>query len=299
MHVFITGGTGQTGPAIVTELLATGHTVTGLARSQASARVLQGLGAEPVPGSLEDLDVLAQAAAAADGVIHMAYGGDFADPEPMMRRDVDAITALGSALAGTTKPFVATSGTLVLRPGHEGGELDPPDRDGLAPFRVAGEDACLAFASSGVRASVVRLAPTVHGRHDHGFMSMLIDTARTTGRSAYVGEGANVWPAVHRSDAAALFRLALEAGRSGGIYHGVAETVPFRDIAATIGQGLDLPIVSLSPDEAMRHFVSPFMALLYGADVPASSTLTRQQLGWEPARESLLEDLARGDYLTG
>jgi nucleoside-diphosphate-sugar epimerase len=297
MKVFITGGSGQTGPAIVTELISAGHTVTGLARSDSASRILKTLGAETVAGSLEDLDVLAEAAASADGVVHMAYGGDFADPEPMMRRDVNAITALGTALQGTDKPLVATSGTLVLPVGHVGTESDAADRNGLAPFRVAGEDACLAFAGRGVRASVVRLAPTVHGPHDHGFMPMLIDTARKTGVSAYVRDGNNLWPAVHRADAAVLFRLALEHGAPGSIFHAVAETVAFRDIADTISRGLGVPTVSLTTEAAAAHFISPFMAMIYGANVPASSTLTRKQLGWSPNREGLLSDLENGDYL--
>ncbi|WP_243062095.1 SDR family oxidoreductase [Humibacter sp. RRB41] len=299
MQVFITGGSGQTGPAVVAELRAAGHTVTALARSDASARALEALGATPVRGSLEDLDVLAEAAAAADGVIHMAYGGDFADPEPMMRRDVDAITALGTALVGTDKPLVITSGTLVMQVGREGTEDHEPDRNGLAPFRIAGEDACFSFADRGVRASVVRLAPTVHGPDDHGFVPMLIGIARKTGISAYIGDGGNRWPAVHRSDAAVLFRLALENGRPGSIYHAVAETVPFNAIAETIGRGLNLPTASLSAEVAAAHFASPFMAMIYGADVPASGTLTKQRLGWTPAGVALLEDLEDGDYLDG
>lgn len=297
MKVFITGGSGQTGPAIVTELITAGHQVTGLARSDVSARILQTLGAGVVRGSLEDLDSLAKAAEVADGVVHMAYGGDFANPEPMMRRDVNAITALGTALVGTDKPLVVTSGTLVMPVGKESTEADAPDRDGLAPFRVAGEDTCLAFARDGVRASVVRLAPTVHGPHDHGFLTMLIDTARATGISAYVGEGDNRWPAVHRSDAAALFRMALEKGAPGSIFHAVAETVPFRDIAETVGRGLCLPTTSLTAEAAASHFVSPFMAVIYGANVPVSSTLTQKQLHWTPTHDGLLSDLTNGDYL--
>lgn len=297
MKVFITGGSGQTGPAIITELISAGHTVTGLARSDRASRILKTLGAETVTGSLEDLDVLAEAAASADGVVHMAYGGDFADPEPMMRRDVNAITALGAALQGTDKPLVATSGTLVLPVGHVGTEDDAADRNGLAPFRIAGEDACLAFAGRGVRASIVRLAPTVHGPDDHGFMPLLIDTARKTGVSAYVGDGNNLWPAVHRTDAAVLFRLALEHGAAGSIFHAVAETVAFRDIAETISQGLGVPTASLTTEAAAAHFISPFMAMIYGANVPASSTLTRKQLEWSPNREGLLSDLENGDYL--
>ena len=297
MQVFVTGGSGQTGPTVVAELITAGHSVTGLARSDAAARTLESLGAASVRGSLDDLDVLTAAAAAADGVVHMAYGGDFADPEPMMRRDVNAITALGQALEGSGKPLVATSGTLVLPLGREGAETDAPDREGIAPFRIAGEDACLAFAARGVRAAVLRLAPTVHGPDDHGFMTLLVDTARRTGVSAYVGDGGNRWAAVHRADAASLFRLALEGATAGSVLHGVAETVPFEKIAQTIGSGLDLPTVSLTAEAAASHFDSPFMALAFGADAPASSIRTREQLGWVPRHAGLLDDLAGGDYL--
>jgi nucleoside-diphosphate-sugar epimerase len=215
----------------------------------------------------------------------------------MMRRDVGAITALGAALVGTDKPLVITSGTLVMPVGREGTEDDEPDRHGLAPFRIAGEDACLSFAALGVRACVVRLAPTVHGPDDHGFVPMLIGTARKTGVSAYIGDGVNRWPAVHRSDAAQLFRLAMENGHPGSIYHAVAETVPFNAIARTIGRGLNFPTASLTAEAAATHFASPFMAMIYGADVPASGTLTGQRLGWAPAGPSLLEVLEGGDYL--
>ncbi|TIH33838.1 SDR family oxidoreductase [Subtercola vilae] len=298
MRIFITGGSGQTGPAIVTELIRAGHTVSGLARSDASIGVLEKLGAEPVGGSLEDLDVLATAAGAADGIVHMAYGGDYADPESMIRREVNAITAIGDALENSNKPFVVTSGTLVLPHGRETCEEDKPDRDGAAAARLASEDACLAFADRGVRAIVLRLAPTVHGPSDHGFMPMLISTAKETGVSAYVGSGSNRWPAVHRSDAAQLYRLAVESAPAGSVLHAVAENVSFFDIAQTIAAGLSVPTMSLTPDEAAAHYISPFMAALYGADAPVSSARTQQLLGWSPTHESLLADLAQGDYLT-
>ncbi|WIV53081.1 SDR family oxidoreductase [Amycolatopsis nalaikhensis] len=297
MHVFVTGGSGLTGPAVVTELLSAGHTVTGLARSDAAAARLEALGATAHHGSLEDLDSLRRGAEAADGVLHMAFGGDFADPDDMMRRDRTAIEALGAALRHTGKPFVSTSGTLVMPAGRESTEHDAPDDTGIAAFRIAGERACLAFADQGVRASVVRLAPTVHGPADHGFIGMLVGTARKTGRSAYVGDGANRWPAVHRCDAAVLFRLALEKAPAGSVLHGAAENVPFRRIAETIADGLGLPTVSLSPKAAAGHFASPFMAVVYGFDAPVSSAATRELLGWSPTQPGLLDDVARGDYL--
>lgn len=298
MHVFVTGGSGLTGPAVVAELVAAGHTVTGLARSDAAAARLESLGAAPHRGSLDDLDSLRRGAEAADGVLHMAFGGDFADPGDMMRRDRAAIEALGGALEHSGKPFVSTSGTLVMPTGRETTEEDAPDPDGICAFRIPGERACLGFAGRGVRASVVRLAPTVHGPGDYGFVGMLVDTARRTGRSAYVGDGGNRWPAVHRLDAAVLFRLALEQAPAGSVLHGVAETgVPFRSIAETIARGLGLPAVALPPDAAAGHFPSPFMARVYGLDAPVSGSGTRRRLGWSPTHPALLDDLAHGDYL--
>ncbi|MEV5502729.1 SDR family oxidoreductase [Nonomuraea fuscirosea] len=298
MHVFVTGGTGQTGPAVVAELIAAGHTVTGLARSDTAAARLKALGATPRHGSLDDLGSLRAGAEAADGVLHLAYGGDFSDLDDMLRRDRTAIETLGRPLEDSGKPLVVTSGTLVMPAGRESTEKDEPDPAGLAAFRVAGERAGLDFAARGVRASVVRLAPTVHGPEDHGFVPMLIATARKTGVSAYVGDGANRWPAVHRLDAAVLFRLALEQAAAGSVLHGVAESgIPFRSIAEVIARGLGVPAVSLTPEEAATHFVSPFMARVYAFDGPVSSSLTRESLGWSPGHPTLLEDLEHGDYL--
>jgi nucleoside-diphosphate-sugar epimerase len=289
MHVFVTGGSGQTGPTVVAELLAAGHTVTGLARSETAAARLESLGASTLRGSLEDPGSLRGGAEAADGVLHMAFGGDFADPDDLTRRDTAAIEALGRAAAG--KRFVSTSGTLVLPGGRESTERDEPDAHGIAGFRIPGERACLDFGGT-----VVRLAPTVHGPRDHGFVPMLVTTARRSGVSAYVGDGANRWPAVHRRDAAILFRLALEEAPAGSVLHGVAENVPFKSIAETIGRKLGVPTVSLAPEEAAAHFPSPFMARVFGFDGPVSSAGTRRLLGWEPAHPGLLEDLENGDY---
>jgi nucleoside-diphosphate-sugar epimerase len=298
MHVFVTGGSGQTGPAVVAELIAAGHTVTGLTRSDTAAARLESLGATPHRGSLDDLDSLRSGAEAADGVLHMAYGGDFSDLDDMMRRDRTAIEALGQPLEYSGKPLVVTSGTLVMPAGRETTEKDEPDTAGIAAFRIAGERACLGFAARGVRASVVRLAPTVHGPEDHGFIPMLIATARQTGVSAYVGDGTNRWPAVHRLDAAVLFRLAVEKAPAGSVLHGVAESgVTLKSIAETIARRLDLPTVSLTPDQAATHFVSPFMATAYGFDGPVSSSHTQELLGWSPTHPTLLEDLEHGDYL--
>jgi nucleoside-diphosphate-sugar epimerase len=292
MHVFVTGGSGLTGPTVVAELVAAGHTVTGLARSDTAAARLESLGATPHRGSLDDLDSLRS------GALHMAFGGDFADPDDMMRRDRTAIETLGQALAHSGKPFVSTSGTLVMPTGRESTEKDEPDHTGIARFRIPGEQACLGFAAHAVRASVVRLAPTVHGPGDYGFIGMLVATARKTGMSAYVGDGTNRWPAVHRLDAAVLFRLALAKAPVGSVLHGAAESgVTMKNIAQTIARGLGLPTVSLTPDEAAGHYVSPFMARVYGFDAPVSSAHTQDLLGWSPTHPTLLDDLEHGDYL--
>ncbi|MFD2420026.1 SDR family oxidoreductase [Amycolatopsis pigmentata] len=297
MHVFVTGGTGQTGPAVVSELVAAGHTVTGLARSDAAAAKLEALGATPHRGSLDDLDGLRRGAEAADGVLHMAYGGDFADPDGLARRDRAAIEALGQALAGSGKPFVSTSGTLVTRAGRVGSEREAPDPDSVAAFRIAGERACLAFADRGVRAGVVRLAPTVHGPGDHGFIPALIAAARRAGVSAYIGDGANRWPAVHRLDAARVFRLALEKAPAGSVLHGVGESaVTIRSIAERIARSLGIPTVSLTLEQAAEHLGNPFLARFFSLDVPVSSEHTQALLGWVPEHPTLLENLETGDY---
>lgn len=299
MHVFVTGGTGQTGPAVVTELVAAGHTVTGLARSDAAAARLESLSATPHRGSLDDLDSLRRGAESADGVLHMAFGGDYADPDALIRRDCAAIEALGQALAGSGKPLVSTSGTLVMRAGRVGTEQDPPDPDSVAAFRIWGEQACLRFADQGVRASVVRLAPTVHGPGDYGFIPAFIAAARRAGVSAYIGNGANRWPAVHRFDAASLFRLALEKAPAGTVLHGTGESaVTIKSIAEQVARILDIPTTSLTMEQAAEHLGNPFLARFFSLDVPVSSERTQALLGWTPKHATLLEDLRTGDYFT-
>jgi nucleoside-diphosphate-sugar epimerase len=226
----------------------------------------------------------------------MAFGGSFDDPEGLARRDATAIDALGETLAGSGKPLVVTSGTLVMRAGRESRETDAPDPASLASFRIPGEQACLSFAGKGVRASVVRLAPTVHGPGDYGFVPVMIEAARRAGFSAYVGDGANRWPAVHREDAASLFRLALEKAPAGSAAHGAAENVTLKAIAETIGARLGVPVRSLDHDAAVEHFGSAFFATAYAADAPASSEHTRRTLGWTPSHPGLLQDLTDGDY---
>ena len=299
MRVFVTGGSGQTGPTVVSELISAGHAVTGLARSNESGARLESLGASVHRGSLEDRDSIMAGAQAAEGVLHMAHGGDFSDPEELVRRDRTAIETLGQALIGSGKPFVSTSGTLVMPIGRVATEQDTPDPQALAPFRIPGEQACLSFADQGVRSSVVRLAPTVHGPGDYGFIPFLIAAARRTGVSAYIGDGSNRWPAVNRLDAASLFRLALEKAPAGRALHGVGESaVTIKSVAEQIARNLEIATVSLTPEEAADHFRNPFLARAFATDAPASSAYTQTLLGWAPNHPGLLEDLETSDYFT-
>ncbi len=299
MHIFVTGGSGQTGPAIVSELIANGHTVTGLARSEKAVNRLVRLGAQTLQGSLDDLQVLANGALAADGVIHMAFGGDFSDPASMTRRDCAAIDAMGEALSGSGKPLVITSGTLVMATGKVATEQDAPDPQSLGTLRIPGEQACLGFAGKRVRSIVLRLAPTVHGPGDYGFIPFLISTARRTGVSAYIADGANRWPAVHRQDAAALYRLAVEKAPAGSTLHGTGESgITFQSIAHLVGRRLKIPTVSVSVSSAVEHFQNPFFAKAFAVDSPVSSAYTRELLGWHPAYATLLEDLETDDYFS-
>ena len=297
MHVFVTGGSGLTGPAVVSDLIAAGHTVTGLARSDAAVARLEALGASVRRGELADLDSLRAGAAASDGVLHMAFSGDFPDPEGLVRLDTGAITVMGEALAGSDRPLVMTSGTFAMTPGRVSTELDAPDPASGAQFRIPGEQACLAFTERGVRSSVVRLSPTVHGPGDYGFIAMLIAAARKAGVAPYLGDGANRWPAVHRLDAATLFRLALEKAPAGSCLHGADESgVTLRTVADVIGRKLDLPVTSTTLEDASPFFDVAFVAAAFAIDAPASSAHTRSLLGWTPTHPTLLEDLEHGDY---
>ena len=297
VHVFVTGGSGLTGPAVVTELISAGHTVTGLARSERSSQRLQAVGASTVRGSLDDHDVLSSAAADADGTIHMAFDGERSDPDARARRDVAAIESIGRAMLGSGKPLIATSGTLVMKTGEIATEHDPPDNESIGRFRVPGERACLGLADQGVRAIVVRLSPTVHGPGDYGFVPALIAAARRTGVSAYVGDGTNRWPAVHRLDAARLFRQALESAPAGAALHGVAETgVTLRSIAQHIAEALQVSTASMTVEQAAEHIGNPFLARIAATDAPAASTYTQQLLGWTPQHETLAEDMQTSNY---
>jgi nucleoside-diphosphate-sugar epimerase len=293
MRVFVTGATGFVGSAIVQELISAGHEVTGLARSDAAAASLVAAGAQAHRGSLEDLDSLRRGAAAADGVIHTAFIHDFSTFKANCETDRRAIEALGGALAGSDRRLIVTSATGLLASGRLAIEDNAPAWTSIP--RVASEEAAASLAARGVWVSVLRLSPSVHGDGDHGFVATLVRTAREKGFATYVGDGKNRWPAVHRFDAARLYRLALEKGDSGGRFHGVAEEgVPIREIAEAIGRRLNVPAVSKTPEEAgaLLGFIGHILAL----DLPASSALTRERLGWRPTGPGLIVDLDTGHY---
>jgi nucleoside-diphosphate-sugar epimerase len=294
MRVFITGASGFVGSAVVQELLGAGHQVLGLARSEESAQSLIAAGAEVHRGSLDDLDSLRRGAEGADGVIHCAFIHDFTQYAAAAEADRRAIEAMGAVLAGSNRPFIATSGFAGLT---QTGELITEDntRDPGVPAMRHSEDAVLTLVPQGVRAMVIRLAASVHDKGDHGFVPMLIGIAREKGVAAYIGDGSNRWPAVHRLDAARLYRLALENGIAGARYHGVGdEGVTMRTIAEVIGRHLNVPVVSKSQEEAPAHF--GWMAGFAGLDIAASSTLTQQRLGWQPTHVALLPDLEQEHY---
>jgi nucleoside-diphosphate-sugar epimerase len=324
MRVFVTGATGFIGSAVVEELIGAGHSVTALARSEAAAKALSGNGVQPHLGNLDDVESLRSAAAAADGVIHLAFMHGLGQvplaqrlriffgglPTGIVSRflaisaeaDLRAIDTIGEALKGSGRPLVTTFGTVGLshaglRAAKPATEEDEPDPLSPGIARAQTEEKVEAWASLGVRATMVRLAPSVHGDGDTGFVPQLINIARKKGQSAYIGDGQNRWPAVHRRDAARLFRLALETGVAGARYHGVAEEgIAFRSIAEVIGGKLNIPVGSISAKEAAKQF--SFLAGFAAADNPSSSIRTREQLGWEPTGQGLLTDLNAPGYYT-
>ncbi|WP_238007144.1 SDR family oxidoreductase [Dactylosporangium sp. AC04546] len=310
MHVFLTGASGWVGRGLVPELTAAGHKVTGLARSDAAARSLEAMGAQARRGSLDDLDILRDAAASCDGVVHLAFkhdmffAGDFAAATDADRA---AIGAFGEALAGTGKPFVMASGmfgVLGLPPG-----VVATERDGLAPDggdrgpvggaggRMANAGHALALAGRGVRSSIVRLPPATHGKGDNGFTATAIGFARHKGAAAYVGDGSNRWPAVHRDDAARLFRLAVESAPAGSVLHAVGdEGVPIRAVAEAFAAHLRIPAVSVTAEQAGDYV--GWLGGFWGIDGPASARITRDLLGWQPTQPGLIADLELGHYFT-
>jgi nucleoside-diphosphate-sugar epimerase len=296
MRVFVTGATGFIGSAIVQELKGAGHEVLGLARSEAGEAALRQVGVAVHRGELTDLESLKRGALAADGVIHTAFIHDFSDWAGNCEKDRKAIEAIGEALQGSAKPFVLTSGLGLLAPGHLALETEesPFTVDKLP--RVASELAATALANTGLKISIVRLPPTVHGKGDHGFVPALVGIAREKGSAAYLGDGLNHWSAVHRLDAARLFRLVLEKSPGAGArYHGAAEEgIAFKEIAAAIGRGLKVPVVSKKLEEAGSYF--GWLAHFASIDNLASSVSTRQSLGWSPREAGLLEDLSEGHY---
>ena len=291
MRVFVTGATGFIGSALVPELINAGHHVLGLTRSEAGAKALAAAGAEVHRGSLEDLESLKSGAAKSDGVIHLAFIHDFSKFQENCDTDRRAIAALGSGLAGSDRLLIVTSGTAVITPGRLATEEDVPT--GTVP-RLNSEQEAAALAGPGVRVCVVRL-PQVHDWNKQGLITFLIDLAREKGVSAYVGDGKNRWSAAHLSDTARLYRLALEKG-SAGCYHAVGEEgVPLKDIAEVIGRRLKLPVVSITPAQAVVHF--GWLGIFAGIDGPASSQLTRERLGWRPVGPGLIADLERAHNL--
>ena len=303
MRFFVTGASGWIGSATVAELLDAGHEVVGLARSDASAAKIGAVGAIPFRGDIDDAQGLARAASESDGVIHLAFqhevawSGDFPAAAAADRR---AVEAMGAALAGSDRPFVLASGMLGLSAGRDATEDDglvptPELRSVPAGSRAATALLALSLRGIGVRSSVLRYPPTVHGDGDHGFMATFVGIARRSGLSAYVGDGANRWPAVHISDAARLTRLAAESAPAGSVLHAVGDGgIPFRDIAGSIGRHLGVPTTSLSPARALEHFAH--LGHFAGVDAPATAAITRELVGWAPTGPGLLEDLDMGHY---
>lgn len=295
VHVFVTGASGFIGCAVVAELIAAGHEVTGLARSDAAASVVAGLGAAVHQGDLDDLDRIRQAAASADGVVHLANKHDWDHPEVSNRAERAAVEAISDTLAGSDRPFVLAAGLALPGLGRPATERDADPAVGPDSPRGGAENLALTYAEKGVRVVSARFAPTVHGAGDHGFIAVIARAARRRGASVYPGEGRNRWPAVHRSDAARLVRLGLENAPAGTVLHAAAEEgVPVREIAEALAVRLGVP-ARPAPAEQIAGEI-PFVGRFLAADCPATSTLTRELLGWQPTGPTLLEDIAAGHY---
>jgi nucleoside-diphosphate-sugar epimerase len=293
MRIFVTGATGFIGSALVPELIQAGHRVLGLTRSEAGAEALRAAGADVQHGNLEDLDSLREGAATADGVIHLAFNHDFSQFQKNCEDDRKAIAAMGEVLLGSDRPFVVTSGTAIAN-GIDG---KPATEDGPTASwnpRATSEAATKELTARGVKTSVVRL-PQVHDTRKQGLVTYAMAVAREKGKSAYIGDGSNRWPAAHLSDVARLYRLAFEKAEAGAIYHAVDEEgVPMRAIAEALGRGLKVPVVSLTPEEAGAHF--GWLGFFAGHDIPASGALTQQKLGWKPTGPRMIADLDGMDY---
>ncbi|MEO6089163.1 MAG: SDR family oxidoreductase [Umezawaea sp.] len=293
MRVFVTGASGWIGSAVVSELLAAGHEVVGLARSDASADAITALGAQVHRGSLDDVESLRSGAAKAEGVVHLGYHHDFSQMELAAQIDKDAIEAFGEVLARTGGPLVIASGVIGLGDGELATERDIPDPS-LHP-RVANAQLTLSLADRGVRSGVVRFAPTVHGPGDHGFVATLVELAQRTGFAGYIEDGANRWPAVHRLDAAVLVRLAVESAPAGSVLHAIDEEgIPTREIAEAIGRSVGVPARSVPADQAGEHF--GWLSRFFGIDSVVSSAHTRELLGWKPVQPGLLTVIDAGGY---
>jgi nucleoside-diphosphate-sugar epimerase len=294
MHLFVTGATGWVGSAVVNDLIAAGHQVLGLCRSDEKAAALAAAGAEVHRGSLQDLDSLQSGAARTEGVIHTAFNHDFSKFAENAADELRALEAIGAVLEGSDRPLVVTSGIALLAPGSIATEQSQ-SRPASASFPRNPEAAAAALKARGVRVTEVRLPPSVHGHGDHGFVPHLVNIAREKGVAAYVGEGLNRWPAVHRLDAAPVYRLALERGVEAGPFHAVAEQgVPFKAIAEVIGRRLNIPVVSQTPEQAAEHF--GWFARFASIDCPASSERTQSLLGWKPQQPGLIADIDHPAY---
>src|SRR6476620_3643272 len=295
MRVFVTGASGWIGSATVDELLSAGHSVLGLARSDASAAALEEKGATVLRGDLDDLDAIRKGAADADGVVHLANKHDWANPAASNAAERGAVEAIAETLVGTERPFVLASGVAGLAKGRPSTEEDPSPFHGPDTPRGGSENLALEYVGRGVRAVSARFAPTVHGVRDHGFIAYIVGVAREKGVSAYVGDGAHRWAAVHRPDAARLVRIGLEQAPAGTRLHAVAEEgVPTKAIAEAIGRGLGLPVTSVAPEDAAEHF--GFIGAFFAMDLSASSERTRARFGWEPTGPTLVEDIEAGAY---
>ncbi len=296
MRIFVTGATGWIGTAVTGELLAAGHDVVGLARSDSSAEALVARGATPLRGTLDDLGTIKDAAAGSDGVVHLGFVHDFDRFADSGRVERAVVETVGGALAGSDRPFLLASGVAGLAVGRVATEDDVSNQVGPDAPRGGSEALALGYADQGVRSVGLRFAASVHGIGDHGFVATLTQIARERGVSRYIGDGANRWPAVHRSDAARLVALALDAAPAGSVVHAVGEEgVATRHIAEAIGRSLGLPTASVAPEDAAEHF--GWMGRFLGLDAPASSARTRERYGWEPTGPTLLEDIAGGGYL--